>query len=566
MISIERPSEDARIALQVRLDMVKTQAERNRLGQFATPTALARDIVSHALSLLSPDQSIRYLEPGFGTGAFYSALLDAVHERPVEHARGFELDDHYRAQAASLWASTPLELTHGDFTCINPPSEHTDRYSLIICNPPYVRHHHIEFGNKDRLRAATAKASGMKLVGLAGLYCHFLGLSHTWMKRGALAVWLIPSEFMDVNYGKAVKDYLLRRVTLLRIHRFDPNDVQFADALVSSAVVIFRNDPPTANLAVDFTYGGELTDPHCFRRVTAATLATETKWTRFPLAEERPELAHSETRVPKLSDFFIVRRGIATGNNKFFILSEQNINLHGLPIECFRPILPSPRHLSLEVVPTNPDGTPDIDNRLFLLDCSLPEEEIATRYPKLATYLESGKRQNVSETYLCRHRKPWYSQEQRPVAPFICTYIGRGDAKNGKPFRFILNHSVAIVSNVYLLLYPKSPIAQLIADKPTFKIAVWRALSELSPTSMLQEGRVYGGGLHKMEPSELGNVPASSIAALILRANEFPTFESASGAPVSASPKHRLSKKDIQETLQPHLEIWERRPGYTSSK
>lgn len=60
------------------------------------------------------------------------------------------------------------------------------------------------------------------------------------MAEGGVAGWLVPSEFMDVNYGKGVKYYLLSRVTLLHIHRFDPNDVQFADALVSSAVVWFR--------------------------------------------------------------------------------------------------------------------------------------------------------------------------------------------------------------------------------------------------------------------------------------------------------------------------------------
>jgi adenine-specific DNA-methyltransferase len=32
---------------------------------------------------------------------------------------------------------------------------------------------------------------------------------------------------MDVNYGQAVKDYLLKEVNLLRIHRFAPKDVQF---------------------------------------------------------------------------------------------------------------------------------------------------------------------------------------------------------------------------------------------------------------------------------------------------------------------------------------------------
>lgn len=61
------------------------------------------------------------------------------------------------------------------------------------------------------------------------------------MSEDGIAGWLIPSEFMDVNYGKALKAYLLREVTLLHIHRFEPNNVQFDDALVSSAVVWFKN-------------------------------------------------------------------------------------------------------------------------------------------------------------------------------------------------------------------------------------------------------------------------------------------------------------------------------------
>jgi hypothetical protein len=40
--------EKQRFALQAKLDAKKTQAERNRLGQFATPTPLAVDILKYA--------------------------------------------------------------------------------------------------------------------------------------------------------------------------------------------------------------------------------------------------------------------------------------------------------------------------------------------------------------------------------------------------------------------------------------------------------------------------------------------------------------------------------------
>jgi len=161
-----------------------------------------------------------------------------------------------------LWQHTPLSLTIADFTRTSPEP----RFNLLICNPPYVRHHHIKNGDKSNLQLRTLKASGMKLSGLAGLYGHFIGLSHPWLAPEAISCWLVPSEFMDVNYGQAIKQYLLDSVTLLHIHRFDPADVQFADALVSSAIVCFRNTPPPADHCVVFTFGGRLTAPHLTKK------------------------------------------------------------------------------------------------------------------------------------------------------------------------------------------------------------------------------------------------------------------------------------------------------------
>ncbi len=500
--------EARRLALQDELDAKKEAAERNRMGQFATPTQLAVDILRYARAQLGNSAKVRFIDPAIGTGAFYSALLDVFTEERIAAAVGYEIDPHYGAPAATLWGDTGLEFRLEDFTRAAAPPD-AAKFDLLICNPPYVRHHHIINGEKQRLRLRTLDVCGVEIDGLAGLYCYFLGLSHAWLKDGGLAGWLIPSEFMDVNYGAAVKRYLLDKVTLLHIHRFDPHDVQFGDALVSSAVVWFRKVPPAGH-QVRFTYGGSLQQPKLERLVPVEMLRRDPKWTRYPLQE-----SYEVTDGPVLGDFFKIKRGLVTGNNDYFILSLEEIEQRGLPLEAFKPILPSPRDLPDDEVKADQAGNPILERRLFLLDPPWPEDAIRNHYPKLWAYLEEGKAQGVAESYLCRHRNPWYAQEDRPPAPFICTYLGRSDNKNRRPFRFILNHSQATAANVYLMLYPKLPVARALQDSPELKRRVWAYLNEISAKALLAEGRVYGGGLHKLEPRELGNVPARFILDLL---------------------------------------------------
>lgn len=505
--------EQQRLAIQAELDQLKTQAERNRLGQFATPTGLAQEILRYAATLLPPEEKVRFLDPAFGTGAFYGALREVFPKKRIADALGFEIDSHYGNPAAKLWEDSGLTLKVSDFTREEP----SPRFNLIICNPPYVRHHHLQDEHKNRLQLRTLRASGIKISGLAGLYCHFLGISHAWMADEGIAGWLVPSEFMDVNYGQAVKRYLLDKVTLLHIHRFDPNDVQFADALVSSAVVWFKKTPPGVDNAVTFTFGGTLLAPRISRTVPVRALAHEAKWTRFPLAEVR-----SKSSIPTIGDFFKIKRGLATGDNGYFILDAEAITARGLPLEAFKPILPSPRYLPDDQIEADNEGNPKLARRLFLLDTHLAEEEIKCRFPSLWRYLEEGKARNLHEGYLCSHRSPWYAQESRPPPPIVCTYLGRGDTARGRPFRFILNNSRATVANVYLAMYPSSLLAGTLARDHSLIRRIWEALNEITPEQLLGEGRVYGGGLHKLEPKELANVPVRQLVELIPRAERPP--------------------------------------------
>lgn len=495
-----------RLTLQAELDAKKSKDERNRLGQFATPPTLAQEVVAYGLELLPESTAVRFLDPAFGTGSFYSALLGMIPSARLVSARGIEIDPHYGEPAKMLWNQKSLQLEIDDFTQMESPKE---KANLIVCNPPYVRHHHLGAEEKRRLQNACMRASGMALSGLSGLYCYFLGLSHQWMEQNGIAAWLIPSEFMDVNYGDSVKRYLLDEVTLLRIHRFDPKSVQFSDALVSSAVVWFRNSPPPKNHLVEFTFGGSHAMPAISKRIPRNELRVEGKWTRFPTQPSR-----NGSKGVTLSHLFDIKRGIATGSNDFFILSPGKISELGLPREFFRPILPSPRYLADNEIRADAEGNPVIAKPLFLLDCRLPEETVRTRFPNLWAYLEQGK-EEMTRRYLCKTRSPWYSQEHREPTPFVCTYMGRGTKDSATPFRFILNHSRAIVANSYLMIYPKPFVQERLRSDPSLIRAVWQALRDIGRAALIDEGRVYGGGLHKMEPKELASVSAANFHTIL---------------------------------------------------
>jgi len=503
--------EKQRLRLQEALDAAKSQKERNRLGQFATPTALAIEMLELAKMLIPQSRPIRFLDPALGIGSFYSALLRCFGRRRIKSAVGYEIDPYYGKPASRLWKGTPLELRLADFTRAKPPAEELEKATLIVCNPPYVRHHHLGAHAKQRLRLASAEAAAVDFNGLAGLYCHFVSLAHAWMAHDALALWLIPGEFMDVNYGKTLKEYLVSRVTLLRIHRFDPNEVQFEDALVSSTVVCLRNSPPEAQQHVEFTYGGSLLRPERTRVIAQGDLRPDRKWGRLALPTKDTGAADGQ---PEIGNFFEITRGIATGANDFFILAESRAGSLGIPDRFLKPILPGPRLLKTDEVRSDECDNPLLEDRLFLLDCRLPEEEVRVKHPRLWNYLESGRARGIHERYLCKHRSPWYAQENRRPAPILCTYMGR-KGTTGRAFRFILNHSQAIAANVYLLLYPKPVLARLLEEKPDLLKVIWNALTQIPPDVLTDAGRVYGGGLHKLEPKELAAAPATTVLAVL---------------------------------------------------
>ena len=463
---------------------LRSPEQRRPQGATYTPPQIVRVMVRWAAALGTP---IRVVEPGAGSARF---LVAAGRRFPHASLVGVELDPLAALIARGHLAAARLgdraEVIVGDFRDLSLPD--VTGPTLYLGNPPYVRHHLISPGWKEWL-ARTAADQKLEASQLAGLHAHFFLATARMAKPSDFGAFITAAEWLDVNYGRLVRQLFLGRLGGKTIALVEPTARPFPDAATTATITCF--DVGARPRSVRLKRVGSLGD---FGRVDDGgrvlrreRLEVATRWTPLTRAQRKTPEGFVE-----LGELCRVHRGQVTGSNRVWIAGEHSA---GLPESVLYPSVTKARDLF------NAQGAlkdASLLRRVIDLPVDLDTLE-PTERQRVNAFLKVAKRMGTHRGYIARTRKAWWSVGLRQPAPILATYMAR------RPPAFVRNLADVRHINIAHGLYPREAFSETALDA---------LASYLAQHVAIGAGRTYAGGLTKFEPKEMERLLVPDVPQL----------------------------------------------------
>lgn len=454
---------------------LRPPAQRRERGATYTPLKIVRAMVAWAQAHATP---ARVVDPGVGSARF---ILEAGRRFRRAALIGSEIDPVAavvaRANIAAAGMASRAEIVLGDYRDLRlPPAEGK---TLFVGNPPYVRHHLIPTRWKEWL-AREAAARGLEASQLAGLHIHFFLGTVLKARPGDFGSFITAAEWLDVNYGKLLRDLFLGSLGGQRIVVIVPTAMPFPDAITTAAVTYFEvGSRPSSVRLKRIESLDELPAPNGGRPVRRERLEAERRWSHFTRAARAERDGYVE-----LGELCRVHRGQVTGANRVWIAGRHS---EGLPQSVLFPSVTKARELIRAGLVLN-DATSL--RRVIDLPVDLDVLEGDERRA-VDRFLRVAKRLGAADSYVARSRRAWWSVGLREPAPILATYMAR------RPPAFVRNLAAARHINIAHGLYPREPLTERMLTA---------LVTYLSTATNVGDGRTYAGGLTKFEPREMERI------------------------------------------------------------
>ena len=469
---------------------------RKKFAQFFTPFRLA----SLMADWLIGNQNLKtVLDPAFGLGVFSRALLNKKSELFV---KGFDVDDNIYLEAKKIFGNTTKVDLHLEDYMFN---DWNNKYDGIICNPPYFKFH--DYDNKTILNEIENRLK-IKLNGFTNLYTLFLLKSIYQLNQNGRLAYIIPSEFLNSDYGKLVKLALIKNKVLRHIIVFDFEENVFDDALTTACILLCSNDKnyqkvkfstikkfdelETLQIHIENYPANGINDS----TFTYNELDPEVKWRKYYQAQNgiRYKNLIPFSRVAK------VVRGIATGANEYFTFSKSKAKQYGIDEKYLLPCICKAADVKDNFFTKEKfDSLVNADRQTYLLNLIGENDE------KLLKYIELGEKTGVNKRYLTACRTPWYSLEKRQPSPIWVSVFNRGGIK------FIRNEANISNLTTFHCVYP---IQNSLFDNVNINILFAYLLTDVAREIFEDNRREYGNGLQKFEPNDLNKAMMINLSLL----------------------------------------------------
>jgi type I restriction-modification system DNA methylase subunit len=496
------------------------QEERRRLGEFYTPKPIAEFMVRWALK--RRDDYV--LDPCVGSGTF---LMEALHdlealgsdaERAASQLYGVDINPlavlMTTINILSRVSNAKPRIFLADFLNLN----HLNMLSLgfertvfdvIVCNPPYTRHHELSPSYKEEIARIIEAEIGEPLSRLSSIYLHFFIHAYQFLKDGGRLAFITPSEWMEADYGVVLKRFLIKKMHVESIVLFEEKALAFPDVLTRACITLASKEAPREYTSLIELYSwpsvSELIEAveegverdYGWGRVKLCNLASidpSTKWTPLFKVMTRRVMPHFMTKLGALAN---ISRGIATGANEFFTLTEKEARSYGIEREYLKPVIAGARYLKgYDFTESDWELLQRRGKKVYLLWCFKQREELYGT--SILNYIEKGERRGFNKRYLTRHRPIWYWIERRDVPDAFLIYMFRGR------LRFVYNSANVYALNTLHCVYFDEKVKKEKSNVKTILAYLNSSLAFELARSIL---RMYGGGMYKLEPREAMEIP-----------------------------------------------------------
>lgn len=464
-----------------------TEPEKLR-GAYFTPEAITTQIVRiiHAIGWVHGC----VLEPSCGDGAFLTPISKiATTERLSVDAIELD-DDSYEVAHKRFGRVAGFVLSHGDFFDFYKDQDQR-AYDLILGNPPYIRYQYLTEEQRAEIGTILSE-NGMRVNKLVNAWVGFVVACMQLLKEGGHLVFVLPAELLQVKYSEDLREYLLRMCSKLTVITFEK--LVFPE--IEQEVVVLMVEKGAADPEMRII---RLTDADGLRSLNfdeAPFLKIangKDKWTKYFTASHEIDVLSSlrkDNRFAPFSTYGTINVGVTTGNNAYFSVDDNTVELYHL-YDALMPLIGRSSH-ARGIFFTEEDWAKNRragKRSSLLVFPDIPEAEYPEKY---RAYIRQGEASKQNAGYKCKIRDRWY------IIPSIWVPDAFFLRRNYEYPKFVLNECNAISTDTMHRMKINDGV-----DKRLLLLSYYNSVSFAFAETC---GRSYGGGVLEILPGEMGNI------------------------------------------------------------